>query len=276
MEKGEFYSSYQSNVIKWSNFYENRNKDTFISLFKENISIAINTVYWIVNKLWIREIIKKPPLYFFVPGRIETIDEIIIAALLGLATSITNYLPVVEPFQTIYYVAPYIRVAILEQLSFLQWSPDSLNIPVHANIGAHKILKSTVHQIKLYLDNLSEIEYLYARQIIGGVTFIGDIEKLRKIPKTFAESFETTLSFKLIELTREYFCDPISITEKPYESGCPQCGHSDIASIVYGLIGTYEDFLEIQKNSDRKVIPGGCVIYPGAPKYSCQNCNFQW
>lgn len=54
---------------------------------------------------------------------------------------------------------------------------------------------------------------------------------------------------------------------------CPQCGNSEIATIVYGFPVMNEKTDE--KIAGGKIILGGCAIEDGAPKWKCNVCEHE-
>ena len=58
---------------------------------------------------------------------------------------------------------------------------------------------------------------------------------------------------------------------------CPKCGHSPVASILYGMPAFDED-LE-RKLEDKSLILGGCVVGYDDPKWRCTYCSaefYEW
>ena len=53
---------------------------------------------------------------------------------------------------------------------------------------------------------------------------------------------------------------------------CPRCNSEDVLPIIYGLPGP-----ELTEASIRgKVALGGCVVFPDAPDYTCNNRGHEW
>ena len=53
---------------------------------------------------------------------------------------------------------------------------------------------------------------------------------------------------------------------------CPRCHSEDVVPIVYGE--PTEELAE--KSMAGRVALGGCVVWPGAPDHTCQNCGHDW
>jgi hypothetical protein len=55
---------------------------------------------------------------------------------------------------------------------------------------------------------------------------------------------------------------------------CPKCGHSPVASILYGM-PAYDEELE-GKLEDKSLVLGGCVVGYDDPKWQCANCDLEF
>jgi len=53
---------------------------------------------------------------------------------------------------------------------------------------------------------------------------------------------------------------------------CPRCHSEDVVRIVYGE--PTEEMVE--ESMAGRVALGGCVVWPDAPDYTCQNCGHEW
>jgi predicted Zn-ribbon and HTH transcriptional regulator len=53
---------------------------------------------------------------------------------------------------------------------------------------------------------------------------------------------------------------------------CPQCHSEDLVRIVYGMPS--EEMVE--ESVAGRVALGGCLVWPDAPDYTCQNCGYEW
>lgn len=60
-------------------------------------------------------------------------------------------------------------------------------------------------------------------------------------------------------------------TRKPRK--CPECGHSPLASILYGL-PSFDEALERAMHEGRITI-GGCCIGHDDPAWECSHCGFK-
>lgn len=52
---------------------------------------------------------------------------------------------------------------------------------------------------------------------------------------------------------------------------CPNCGHSPLASILYGYIGI-DDGVD-KKVEEGRIVFGGCCVSDDDPKWECTNCG---
>jgi len=55
---------------------------------------------------------------------------------------------------------------------------------------------------------------------------------------------------------------------------CPSCGHTPVASILYGMPGISDELFE--KVERGEVIFGGCVIEPDQPTWQCSKCGAEF
>jgi len=53
--------------------------------------------------------------------------------------------------------------------------------------------------------------------------------------------------------------------------GCPHCGATDVAKVIYGKPALTRQLLEDLESG--KVISGGCMIHDGAPEWHCYGCQ---
>ena len=53
---------------------------------------------------------------------------------------------------------------------------------------------------------------------------------------------------------------------------CPNCGSSDIWTIVHGLISDIDE----KKLEKDKIKLGGCLISKNSPKWNCSDCGLLW
>jgi hypothetical protein len=60
--------------------------------------------------------------------------------------------------------------------------------------------------------------------------------------------------------------------KKKAKPQCPYCQSTDVADIVYGLIGVPSEKLEMAL-SKGEICLGGCCCYEDSPKYHCNNCG---
>jgi len=59
---------------------------------------------------------------------------------------------------------------------------------------------------------------------------------------------------------------------KKYKRVCPECESRKVVRIVYGYPKPYDDNDSIN-NWREKVILGGCMVFPGQPKWACTDCD---
>lgn len=52
---------------------------------------------------------------------------------------------------------------------------------------------------------------------------------------------------------------------------CPSCGHSPLASILYGYVG-FDGGLQ-KKLEEGRIVLGGCCVSDDDPKWECTNCG---
>lgn len=53
---------------------------------------------------------------------------------------------------------------------------------------------------------------------------------------------------------------------------CPGCGHSPLASILYGYVVGIDDGLD-KKLKEGRIVLGGCCVSDDDPKWECTNCG---
>jgi YgiT-type zinc finger domain-containing protein len=63
-----------------------------------------------------------------------------------------------------------------------------------------------------------------------------------------------------------------SYARKPRK--CPSCGHTPIASILYGMPNISDELFEKERRGE--VIFGGCVIELDQPTWQCSNCGAEF
>ena len=57
-------------------------------------------------------------------------------------------------------------------------------------------------------------------------------------------------------------------------TGCPKCGGTDIAMILYGLPSDSEFLKEEVKK--KKIVFGGCIISKNNPELECNDCGWRY
>ena len=63
----------------------------------------------------------------------------------------------------------------------------------------------------------------------------------------------------------------IEYTKKPRK--CPECGHSPLASILYGE-PSFSEQLQRELNEGRTTL-GGCCVTEGDPVWECTHCGLK-
>jgi hypothetical protein len=56
------------------------------------------------------------------------------------------------------------------------------------------------------------------------------------------------------------------------DRSCPECGSTEVAEILYGLFD--RDPSDVYR--DRRVVPGGCVVFSNSPTWRCLGCKAEW
>ena len=66
----------------------------------------------------------------------------------------------------------------------------------------------------------------------------------------------------------------IMATSESKPSGCPVCGASAVAEILYALPAVDD---ELARALDAgHVVLGGCCVWDGMPQWRCGNCSYEW
>jgi hypothetical protein len=56
--------------------------------------------------------------------------------------------------------------------------------------------------------------------------------------------------------------------------GCPECGGTDIAMILYGLPS--HELQNSKKVKEKKIVFGGCCVSSDDPKLECNDCGWRY
>ena len=56
--------------------------------------------------------------------------------------------------------------------------------------------------------------------------------------------------------------------------GCPECGGTDIAMILYGLPS--HELQNSKKVKEKKIVFGGCVVRRDNPELECNDCGWRY
>ena len=58
---------------------------------------------------------------------------------------------------------------------------------------------------------------------------------------------------------------------------CPKCKSTNVGEYFYGLYRVEdEDSATIAAVKESRLIPGGCVVVEGCPRYRCNDCSYKW
>jgi|GEM_PF-501286 hypothetical protein len=66
---------------------------------------------------------------------------------------------------------------------------------------------------------------------------------------------------------------PTRIERSRKSRKCPSCGHSPLASILYGYVG-FDDGLQ-KKLEEGRIVLGGCCVSDDDPRWECTNCGLK-
>lgn len=251
--------------IIWDEYYHSKSEDIFVKIINRHVTLVTRTAKWIYKHFMYARLID-PPVFVFTPGRIDIIDPSMISGFLGLATAIHNYTPNDE-FSPMHYTASYVRAGILEGFSYLDFDLSKLKIPRTPNVGSHRLFQKTADRLEYYIKELLPKEQLILRWNMRGVTYVGDIQKYSEMSEDEIREFTDEFIYKIIDITCDYFQDPIVLEGVFCKGGCPQCGSDNILEIVYGhFAGPIEE----------NIVLGGCVTMPDSPYNHCDKCRFEW
>ena len=53
---------------------------------------------------------------------------------------------------------------------------------------------------------------------------------------------------------------------------CPRCNSEEAVRVVYGMPSKEM----VEESAAGRVALGGCVVFPDAPDFTCQNCGHEW
>jgi transcription elongation factor Elf1 len=76
-------------------------------------------------------------------------------------------------------------------------------------------------------------------------------------------------------MKRRSFLESSTRIEQSRKPGkCPSCGHSPLASILYGYVVGIDDGLD-KKLEEGRIVLGGCCVSDDDPKWECTNCGLK-
>ena len=56
---------------------------------------------------------------------------------------------------------------------------------------------------------------------------------------------------------------------------CPECKSKNVALILWGYLGYYDETMQ-QQVEKKEIVIGGCLVTDHDPKWECNVCNHRW